>query len=1020
MAKNHLENGRVDQTMVMDILYEIAFVPNQNTHTRQPSNPPPQQLVSRWAPPDFDGDRAVSRLAEISSRQASRSLSRSTVTSASTVSHKPSESTNTTVSQSVAESLPSLSSRSTSVVSHKPSETNKTSVDPPVIDPLPFVPVKSKAEHEAEKLDPIYVESARDVDNLFREMLPFFEGAESEQNWKHREQSTLKVRKVTKGNAYDDFPAAYLAGIKLLLNGLIGVAESLRTTQCTLGCHCIQDVARRTGPNLDPMVEILLQSLMKLCGQTKKISAANGDMSVTCIISQVSFNARLAQHIYLATQDKNVSPRLFACGWLMTILTKHGHHKSVIDHNGALESINKSITAGLMDRDASVRTRMRPTYWAFARLWNDRSERYYPVSPSCNVNLANTHASILLSLDKKQQQLLLKDASNPFPDTSSVAAALGEKAAELSKSTSAVPTRPSVKETMAKNRANRTIPTARPSSAGPSISPTRELPVHVATKSAIGGLAARRPLNTSTSGNLSSAPVRPIRNFRKPDIPRPATADPYSQRPKPDARSATPAARRPKTPVAPSTAKRGIFATKKPTSQPVSPTKIVQRRISWSDDLPGGSLVSGPSRRNSVDEQAIEDDSNSQPGKEVNNILTCATHSAPNPRTTPSPVNDKADAAEEVEEDVWLAISREASPTRSVADGPHDLDNVEMSTRISQSPRLIQGRKEILSPRKRPQLQVYEDPEAIPTDLSPMQSPTKSNVLSDLPINTPPLNPNHLLVAEETNNSTYHAKWKAFETSEQKNISSPTLAACMSSPIVARRLLESAIQKIRAGSYEFSVLRRVQHIIKEQDELLAKDSYLVDELLLTLLDAIEGPIDQSKQIQILLAIQGLLSKYPQQCSALYPKALCAVTLARAGHSSSQRIVSGLEATAEAIVDRCEPTQSIDAVLDLLDSDDLDLHSTCMGLYQLAGLLTKTVQSGHIPLSPLTEHRIGKLTARALDDHNIDVRHAAVELAVQFRPCVESEKRFWEHIPESTTDRKSLVTYYLQRNALVRG
>ncbi len=376
MAKNHLENGRVDQTMVMDILYEIAFVPNQNTHTRQPSNLPPQQLVSRWAPPNFDGDRAVSRLAEISSGQASRSLSRSTVISTSTVSHKPSESTNTTVSQSVAESLPSPSSRSTSMVSHKPSETNKTSVDPPVIEPLPFVPVKSKAEHEAEKLDPIYVESARDVDNLFREMLPFFEGAESEQNWKHREQSTLKVRKVTKGNAYDDFPTTYLAGIKLLLNGLIGVAESLRTTQCTLGCHCIQDVVRRTGPNLDPMVEILLQSLMKLCGQTKKISAANGDMSVTCIISQVSFNARLAQHIYLATQDKNVSPRLFACGWLMTILTKHGHHKSAIDHNGALESINKSITAGLMDRDASVRTRMRPTYWAFARLWNDRSERY--------------------------------------------------------------------------------------------------------------------------------------------------------------------------------------------------------------------------------------------------------------------------------------------------------------------------------------------------------------------------------------------------------------------------------------------------------------------------------------------------------------------------------------------------------------------------------------------------------------------------------------------------------------------
>ena len=277
-------------------------------------------------------------------RPTARSVSHSTETSNSTVSHKPSESTNTTVSQ-------------------------------PVVEPLPFLPAKSKAEQEAEKLDPIYVESARDLDNIFREMLPYFEGAETEQNWKRREQSVLKVRKITKGNAYDDYPTAYLACIKLLLNGLIGVAESLRTTQCTLGCHCIQDVARRTGSSLDPLVEILLQSFVKLCGQTKKITAANGDACVICIISNVSFNVRVAQHIYGATQDKNVSPRLFACDWLMTVLTKHGQHKSVMEHNGALDLVNKSITAGLMDKDASVRARMRPTYWAFARLWNDKSER---------------------------------------------------------------------------------------------------------------------------------------------------------------------------------------------------------------------------------------------------------------------------------------------------------------------------------------------------------------------------------------------------------------------------------------------------------------------------------------------------------------------------------------------------------------------------------------------------------------------------------------------------------------------
>lgn len=338
-------------------------------------HPSPQQPSSQWAPSSFNNFRFPSR-----------SVSRSTETSTATVPHKPSDglSSNTShlavepshsaVARPTSRSISQSTELSNSTICHKPSESTNTSVTQPTIEPLPFVPVTSKAEQEAEKLDPIYLGSARDVDNMFREMLPYFEGAETDQNWKHRGQSALKIRKVTKGNAYDDYPTAYLTGVKLLLNGLIGVAESLRTTQCTLGCHCIEDIARRIGPNLDPLVEILLQSLVKLCGQTKKISAADGDSSVTSIISNVSFNVRIAQHIHRATQDKNVSPRLFACGWLMTLLTKHGHHKSVFEHNGALDLIYKSIAAGLMDKDASVRTRMRPTYWAFARLWHDKSE----------------------------------------------------------------------------------------------------------------------------------------------------------------------------------------------------------------------------------------------------------------------------------------------------------------------------------------------------------------------------------------------------------------------------------------------------------------------------------------------------------------------------------------------------------------------------------------------------------------------------------------------------------------------
>ena len=246
-----------------------------------------------------------------------------------------------------------------------------TASDPPL-----DAPPMSVSEQEAVHLDPFFIESHRDLEETFREMHPYFEGKESEQNWLKREKSVLKLRKITKGNALQDFTAVYLAGIKGLLDGILKTVNSLRTTVSTIGCHLVQDLARAAGSGLDSMVEILLQNLIKLCANTKKITAAKGNDTVSAIMANVTFHSRLTQHIYSACQDKNVQPRSYACGWLKIIVNKHGHHKHVIEHAGGLEWIEKCLRAGLGDRDLKVRESMRPTYWAFARLWPDRSEVY--------------------------------------------------------------------------------------------------------------------------------------------------------------------------------------------------------------------------------------------------------------------------------------------------------------------------------------------------------------------------------------------------------------------------------------------------------------------------------------------------------------------------------------------------------------------------------------------------------------------------------------------------------------------
>lgn len=229
---------------------------------------------------------------------------------------------------------------------------------------------------EDENIEPLDVDSNRDIDDMFRNMSYHFEGRESEQNWIPREKSVETLRKLVRGNAPHSFSQHFLAGIKNLLDGILKVANSLRTTLSTAGCLFIQDLARICGPGIDHMVEMLLQNMIKLCAGMKKISAQNANASVDIIIQNVTYVPRILQHIWFACQDKNTQPRQYATGWLKTLLNKQARHKSSIEHAGGLDVVEKCIKRGLADANPGVRESMRGTFWTFNQLWPDRADEY--------------------------------------------------------------------------------------------------------------------------------------------------------------------------------------------------------------------------------------------------------------------------------------------------------------------------------------------------------------------------------------------------------------------------------------------------------------------------------------------------------------------------------------------------------------------------------------------------------------------------------------------------------------------
>lgn len=209
---------------------------------------------------------------------------------------------------------------------------------------------------------------------MFRQMQPCFEDKEKEDNWKARDKSVLTIRRLLKGNALEDHHAILVSSIKMLLDGILKVVNSLRTTMSTNGCQLVQEMAKALTHALEPMVEIILRGIEKMCAATKHIAAQNANTTVDTVLANVPYSVRHMQHILASSGDKNVLPRQFAAGWLMTVLTKQMPNRGYFEHSGGLDAADKCIRKGLADANPKVRELMRGTYWTFNSMFPDKAE----------------------------------------------------------------------------------------------------------------------------------------------------------------------------------------------------------------------------------------------------------------------------------------------------------------------------------------------------------------------------------------------------------------------------------------------------------------------------------------------------------------------------------------------------------------------------------------------------------------------------------------------------------------------
>ena len=893
-------------------------------------------------------------------------------------------------------------------------------------------------------MDPIYMLSERELNDTMRDMLPHFEGKETEHNWMPRDKAVLKIRRLLMGNSPTEYHPAFMAGIKSLIDGILKVANTLRTTMSTNGCQLVQELMKTLGPAMDPHTEILLQSFIKMSSATKHIASENGRQTADAVFQHCTYNGRVMQHIWNAYQDKNASTRQCATEWIKTVLKRQSGYKSYFESSGGLDLAEKCIRKGLDDPNPKVKVETRAVYWMFAKVWTERS------------------TAIMDKLDPKSRSLLEKDPNNP------------NAVLHGGSSTSTVgATRPggrsTLKEMMAEQRraksAARNLP-ERSSSAMANLSPSKpkpELraqsrgPSKLRSENRVMSTASNASTESTTNSKGSSLMSGPVRRPRRAELQRPQTADPYASkrllRPETPA-NGTPSHNSPKG----TGASKGIPTTsasrnRAKTAAQTGPSREASPSIPRRSPLPGPRQVtaSRPSSKSSNAPPARE--FSAPKDDDFTMVLPSGKdHIGHDKRVTAlssaRPALDKTTSVDSgipsnADEDNFTMVMpslghslREGSPLnyRSPMKGMFEearerLDRPASSHSRKQSdPFFEMSRKSPVSRRSSPaksgspqdaEVQIYEDPVASERADTPAND--ERQVLSELPLNE------NVRVQSPTRSVESHTS-PAGSPIRQMESRSPGSEQDRTEVLRNRRLLTSGIERIRTRALDAHGFRRVQDLAKCQLDIWDNGTKY-DELMSVLLEYLRSfPTDSrlnqlpsSKsaglRTQALSVVRALLTLQRKFAGAWHANALIAVLVVR--QAADSNIVSDIERTVDEIIRIAPPTPCIEAVNEHLSSANVgeetaSARSIALSLNALRALLA-AARSRKTEISGELQTALARTSARYLEDVDAEVRKADVELACEvFTRFGDEKSGFWSEFKGVEEGRLGLLTYYIAR------
>jgi len=383
------------------------------------------------------------------------------------------------------------------------------------------------------------------------------------------------------------------------------------------------------------------------------------------------------------------------------------------------------------------------------------------------------------------------------------------------------------------------------------------------------------------------------------------------------------------------------------------------------------------------------------------------------------------------------------SPRGSPLKSPRSMGNIG----LAQSPRMWSpDRPSTRGTDAQEEVQVYEDPFMGDEPVAALED--DKPVLEELPLNEKNTERRPSIESSSSNtmmgeafNEPVRGHHKTSSTGSVLHTESTEIG---SEVLKNRQLLASGIKKIQSRTVEAHMFRRLQDMVKSNQDIWGSSDEKFAELLLTCLDYLEAPTESLKappmkamnlKVQALATIRAMLSLYRKETAKYFSQVLCTLLATKAQYDNTSHIAIDLEATADEIVRYGQTSDCLNAVVSLLEetptstpasspnskssTESISLTSnrtTTMALSTLSSLI-QISGAKNVTLTNEQTARLGKLAVRCLDDTDADVRKADIDVCLSLHERIGGEKEtFWKAVAGAREQHLNLLTYYLAKRA----